>query len=387
MDLPIYLDNNATTQVDERVLDSMLPFFRQKYGNAASKTHAYGWIAEEAVEIARQQTAALIHAQPGEIVFTSGATESVNLALKGIYEAYGSRGHHVITSVTEHKAVLDTCKHFEKEGAEITLLPVQHDGRINLNDLEQNIRPTTILIAIMYANNETGVIQPVREIASIARKHNVVFFCDAAQAVGKIPVDVIKDDVALLSLSAHKIYGPKGVGALYVRRKEPRVKLIAQMDGGGHEKNMRSGTLNVPAIVGLGKACELCSSEMDAEAARLNILRNILEEGLLQLDRVWVNGSGQFRLPHVTNLSFEGLTASKLIMNINKIAAVSSGSACTSALVEPSYVLKAMGYSDERANASVRFGLGRFTTRDEVDFVLTEISKCVRELRSETFAS
>jgi cysteine desulfurase len=385
MDLPVYLDNNATTQVDERVIEVMLPFFRRKYGNAASKTHVYGWIAEEAVEMARQQTAALIHAHPGEIVFTSGATESVNLAIKGVYEAYGFKGNHIITCETEHKAVLDTCKHLEKEGAEITKLPVQHDGMINLNNLEQNIKPTTILIAIMYANNETGVIQPVKEIASIARKYNVVYFCDAAQAVGKIPVDVVEDDVGLRSLSAHKIYGPKGVGALYVRRKEPRVKVIAQMDGGGHEKNMRSGTLNVPAVVGLGKACELCLGEMDAEASRLNILRNILEQSLVKLDRVFINGSEKYRLPHTTNLSFEGITSDRLIMSINKIAAVSAGSACTSALVEPSYVLKALGYGDERANASLRFGLGRFTTRQEIDFVIAAITRVVRELRSESF--
>jgi cysteine desulfurase len=387
MDLPVYLDNNATTRVDQRVLDAMLPFFTEKYGNAASKTHVYGWIAEEAVEMAREQTAALIHAEPGEIVFTSGATESVNLAIKGVYEAYRSKGNHIITCSTEHKAVLDTCKHLEKEGAEITWLPVQNDGRIDLRNLEENIRPSTILIAIMYANNETGVIQPVKEIASIAGKHDVIFFCDAAQAFGKIPVDVTRDEIGLLSLSAHKIYGPKGVGALYVRRKGPRVKITAQMDGGGHEKMMRSGTLNVPAIVGLGKACELCLSEMDDEATRLNILRNIFEQSLLQLDGVLVNGSDQYRLPHTTNLSFEGLTAGSLIMSIQKIAAISSGSACTSALVEPSYVLKAYGYSDERANASLRFGLGRFTTQQEIDFVITEIKKSVRKLRSESIAS
>jgi cysteine desulfurase len=387
MDLPVYLDNNATTRVDQRVLDAMLPFFTEKYGNAASKTHINGWIAEEAVEIAREQVAALINAQPKEIVFTSGATESVNLAIKGVYEAHRSKGNHIITCSTEHKAVLDTCKHLEKEGAEITYLPVQNDGRIDLRDLEQNIRPSTVLIAIMYANNETGVIQPVKEIASIAGKHNVVFFCDAAQAAGKIPVDVTLDEIGLLSLSAHKIYGPKGVGALYVRRKDPRVKITAQMDGGGHENNMRSGTLNVPAIVGLGKACELCLTEMDAEANRLNALRNTLEQSLIQLDNVYVNGSDQYRLPHVTNLSFEGLTAGKMIMSIHKIVSVSSGSACTSSLVEPSYVLKAYGYSDERANASLRFGLGRFTTQQEIDFVITEIKKSVGKLRSESVTS
>ena len=384
MRLPVYLDNNATTQVDERVLNEMLPFFTQHYGNAASRTHAYGWLAEEAVEQARVNVAQLINAHPKEIVFTSGATESINLALKGVYEVYASKGNHIITCITEHKAVLDTCKHLEKNGADITYLPVQKDGRIDINELEKNIRPSTILISIMYANNEIGVIQPVQEIASIARQYNVLFFCDAAQAVGKIPVDVIKDDISLLSLSAHKMYGPKGVGALYVRRRDPRVKITAQMDGGGHENNMRSGTLNVPAIVGLGKACEICLDEMDAEAQRLNTLRDKFEEALLQLDNVSVNGNTEYRLPHVTNLSFEGTTANRLIMSLNKSIAVSSGSACTSALVQPSYVLKALGCSDEGANASVRFGLGRFTTEVEIDFAINEIMKTVVKLRKES---
>ena len=384
MRLPVYLDNNATTQVDERVLNEMLPFFTQHYGNAASRTHAYGWLAEEAVEQARVNVAQLINAHPKEIVFTSGATESINLALKGVYEAYASKGNHIITCITEHKAVLDTCKHLEKNGADITYLPVQKDGRIDINELEKNIRPSTILISIMYANNEIGVIQPVQEIASIARQYNVLFFCDAAQAVGKIPVDVIKDDISLLSLSAHKMYGPKGVGALYVRRRDPRVKITAQMDGGGHENNMRSGTLNVPAIVGLGKACEICLDEMDAEAQRLNTLRDKFEEALLQLENVSVNGNTEYRLPHVTNLSFEGTTANRLIMSLNKNIAVSSGSACTSALVQPSYVLKALGCSDEGANASVRFGLGRFTTEVEIDFAINEIMKTVVKLRKES---
>jgi cysteine desulfurase len=383
MRLPIYLDNNATTQVDERVLNEMLPFFTQNFGNAASKTHAYGWIAEEAVEHAREQVAKLIHAHPKEIVFTSGATESINLALKGVYESYSAKGNHIITCATEHKAVLDTSKHLEKLGAAVTYLPVQNDGRIDLNALEKSIKPTTILIAIMYANNEIGVIQPVKDIAAIARKHNVIFFCDAAQAVGKISVDMMDDDIALLSLSGHKLYGPKGVGALYVRRKDPRIKLIAQMDGGGHENNMRSGTLNVPAIVGLGKACELCLHEMNDEAQRLNVLRNKFENALLELNDVYVNGSRAFRLPHVTNLSFEGTTAGRLIMSMSKSVAASSGSACTSALVEPSYVLKALGLSDERANASLRFGLGRFTTEEEIDLAVEEIKKSVIKLRAE----
>jgi cysteine desulfurase len=386
MRLPVYLDNNATTPVDERVLHSMLPFFTQNFGNAASKTHAYGWIAEAAVEHAREQVATLINAHPKEIVFTSGATESINLALKGVYESYGSKGNHIITSATEHKAVLDTCKRLEKLGADVTYLQVKNDGRIDLNELEKSIRSSTILIAIMYANNEIGVIQPVKDIAAMARYHNVLFFCDAAQAVGKIPVDVMKDDIALLSLSAHKIYGPKGVGTLYVRRKDSRVKLIAQMDGGGHENNMRSGTLNVPAIVGLGKACELCLSEMNEEAKRLSDLRNRFETALLALNNVYVNGSREFRLPHVTNLSFEGITANRLIMSLNKSIATSSGSACTSALVEPSYVLKALGLSDDLANASLRFGLGRFTTEEEIDFAIEEIKKSVMNLREELHA-
>ena len=299
MQLPVYLDNNATTPVDPRVLDEMLPYFMQNFGNAASRTHAYGWVAEEAVEHARERIAQLINAHSKEIVFTSGATESVNLAIKGVYEAYASKGNHIITCTTEHKAVLDTCRHLEKLGADITYLPVQNDGRINLIVLEQSIKPSTILIAIMYANNEIGVIQPVKEIGEIAHQHNILFFCDAAQAVGKIPVDIINDNIHLMSMSAHKMYGPKGVGALYVRRKNPRVKIIAQMDGGGHENNMRSGTLNVPAIVGFGKACELCLNEMNDESKRINILRNKFENALVSLNEVYINGSTNFRLPHV----------------------------------------------------------------------------------------
>jgi cysteine desulfurase len=384
MELPVYLDNNATTQVDQRVIDVMLPFFNRKYGNAASKTHAFGWTAGEAVEIAREQIAALIHAEPGEIVFTSGATESVNLALKGVYEANVSKGNHIITCATEHKAVLDTCKHLEKQGADISYLPVQQDGRIDLHELELSFKPTTILVAVMYANNEIGVIQPAAEIAAIARKHNALFFCDAAQAIGKMPIDVVKDDIPLLSISAHKIYGPKGVGALYVRRKNPRVSIFAQMDGGGHENNKRSGTLNVPGIAGLGKACELCMSGMDVEIERLTTLRNKLEQALLRLDHVDVNGSAEHRLPHVTNLAFEGLLVSQLMMSMISTVAVSAGSACTSATVEPSYVLKALGYSNDRANASLRFSLGRFTTKQEIDFVIEEMTKQVNRLRKES---
>jgi cysteine desulfurase len=384
LQLPVYLDNNSTTRCDPRVLEAMLPFFSEKFGNAASRTHPFGWVAEEAVEIARHQLAELIHADKTEIVLTSGATESDNLALKGVYESYASKGNHIITATTEHKAVLDTCKHLEKTGAEITYLTVNNDGRIDVDELEKNIKPSTILVAIMYANNETGTIQPVQEISTIAKKHNVLFFCDAAQAVGKIPVDVIEDGIDLLAFTAHKIYGPKGIGALYVRRRNPRVKLTAQMDGGGHERTMRSGTLNVPAIVGFGKACELCKHEMETESNRLNILRDKLENGLLQIGEVSVNGNTKFRLPHVTNLSFKDTTANKLMMSISRNIAVSSGSACTSALPEPSYVLKAMGLTDDLANASLRFGAGRFTTEEQIDFVIKEITDAVKKIRAET---
>ncbi len=383
MHLPVYLDNNATTRVDPRVLDAMLPYFTEQYGNAASRTHVFGWMAEEAVEHAREQIASLINAVPKEIVFTSGATESINLALKGVFEMYASKGNHIITCATEHKAVLDTCKHLEKHGAAVTYLPVDSEGRINLDELESSINTSTILIAIMYANNEIGVIQPVKEIAAIANRHNVLFFCDAAQAVGKIPVDVISDGIHLLSISAHKIYGPKGVGALYVRRKDPRARLTAQIDGGGHENNMRSGTLNVPGIVGFGKACELCIAEMKQGTVRLSALRDKLENALIAQDGVHINGSKQFRLPNTANLSFEGIPSNRLMMSFNKNIAVSSGSACTSALVEPSYVLKALGLSDQLANASIRFGLGRFNSEEQVDCAIAEILKSLKQLRNE----
>jgi len=382
-ELPVYLDNNSTTQCDPRVVEAMLPFFSEKFGNAASRTHSFGWMAEEAVETAREQLAELIYADKAEIIFTSGATESDNLALKGVFENYASKGNHIITTTTEHKAVLDTCKHIEKLGGEITYLNVRSDGRIDVDELEKNIRPTTLLIAIMYANNETGVIQPVKEISTIAKKHSVLFFCDAAQAVGKIHVDVIEDGIDILAFTAHKIYGPKGIGALYVRRKDPRVKLIAQMDGGGHEKNMRSGTLNVPAIVGFGKACSLCMNEMKEESERLSALRDKLENSLLQLGEVSVNGNKHFRLPHTTNLSFNNTTANKLMMSVNRHIAVSSGSACTSALPEPSYVLKAMGLNDALANASLRFGLGRFTSGEEITYAIKEIAGAVKKIRAE----
>jgi cysteine desulfurase len=381
LQLPVYLDNNATTCCDPRVVEAMLPYFSQRYGNAASHTHSFGWTTEGATENAREQLAALIHADVTEIVFTSGATESDNLALKGVFENYAAKGNHIITVATEHKAVLDSCRHIEKNGGSVTYLQVKKDGLIDLEDLQKSIRPSTILIAVMYANNETGVIQPVKAISEIARQAGVIFFCDAAQAVGKINVDVMEDGIDLMSVSAHKMYGPKGVGALYVRRKNPRVSLVAQIDGGGHERNRRSGTLNVPAIVGFGKACSLCLNEMGAEAKRLQTLRDKLENGLVENTGATVNGSLQHRLPHVTNLSFKGTTANNIMMRINNQLAVSSGSACTSALPGPSYVLKAMHLPDELANASLRFAAGRFTTEEEIDFAIKEISLAVKKLR------
>jgi len=368
--VPVYLDNNATTPMDPRVLEAMMPYFTKQFGNAASRSHAYGWAAEEAVELAREQVARLIGAIPQEIVFTSGATEGVNLTIKGVAEMYASKGNHIITCQTEHKAVIDTCKHLEKKGLEITWLPVDSTGMINLQELEAAIRPTTILIAIMYANNETGVILPVREIGAIAKKHGVLFFTDATQAAGKIPVDVVTDHIDILTLSAHKIYGPKGAGAVYVRRRDPRVRLTAQMDGGGHERGMRSGTLNVPGIVGLGKAADLCRLEMEAEAARLTALRNRLEEGILSIPGVVLNGHPSNRLPHTLNISFPDRDSNSLLLQFNKKLALSAGSACTSATLEPSYVLKAMGFSDERSYSALRFGLGRFTTEAEIEWVL-----------------
>ncbi len=375
MQQPIYLDNNATTPVDPRVLEAMLPYFTHQFGNAASRTHAYGWVAEEAVELAREQVAKLIGAVPQEIVFTSGATEGVNLAIKGVAEMYASKGNHIITCVTEHKAVIDTCKHLEKKGAEITWLPVNEEGWINLEELEAAIRPSTILIAIMYANNETGVVMPVQEIGDIAKKHGVLFFSDSTQAIGKIPVNVAADKIDLLCLSAHKFYGPKGVGALYVRRRDPRVRLTAQIDGGGHERGMRSGTLNVPGIVGLGKAAELAAREMSGESEKLAALRGQLEKALLSLPGVAFNGHVSSRLPHTLNLSFSGRDSNSLLLRFNKNLAISAGSACTSATLEPSYVLKAMGFSDERSYSALRFGLGRFTTQEEITAVINLFRK------------
>ena len=380
MNLPIYLDNNATTPLDPRVLEAMLPYFNSKFGNAASRNHAFGWAAEEAVDYAREQVAQLIGANEKEIIFTSGATESDNLAIKGVFEMYKEKGDHIITCVSEHKAVLDACKHLEKLGAKVTYLPVQADGMIDLLQLESAMTEKTILVSIMFGNNEIGVVQPIREIAAIAHKYGALFMTDATQAVGKIPVNVITDGIDLMAFTAHKMYGPKGVGALYVRRKNPRVKVTAQMDGGGHERGMRSGTLNVPGIVGLGKAAEICRLEMADESNRLSALRNKLQTSLLQMEESYLNGHPTSRLPHATNISFKYVEGEGLMMAMKDLA-VSSGSACTSASLEPSYVLKSLGLSDDLAHSSIRFGLGRFTTEEEVDFAIEQTKKAVNHLR------
>lgn len=379
--LPVYLDYNSTTPCDPRVVEAMLPYFTERFGNAASRSHARGWEAEEAVELAREQVANLVGAEPKEIVFTSGATEADNLAIKGVYELYTSKGNHIITVQTEHKAVLDSCRHLERLGADVTWLGVDKEGLIDPAELEAAIRPATVLIAVMYANNEIGVLQPIKEIGAIARKHNVLFFTDATQAAGKLPVDVNGDGIDLMALSAHKLYGPKGIGALYVRRRGPRVRLAEQMDGGGHERGMRSGTLNVPGIVGFGKACALCAQEMEADRERIQPLRDGLEAALLALKDAKVNGSRLHRLPQVTNISFEGVDGDALLAGLGKNVALSSGSACTSASMEPSYVLKALGLEDGLAHASLRLGLGRFTTAAEVDYAIMEIGKTVGRLR------
>jgi cysteine desulfurase len=378
---PIYLDNNATTPMDPRVFEAMKPYFLEHFGNAASRNHSFGWEAEEAVSYAREQVAKLIGADEKEIIFTSGATEGDNLGIKGVFEMYASKGNHIITATTEHKAVLDTCKHIEKSGGEVTYLQVQPDGLIDLKALEAAIKPTTILIAIMYANNEIGTIMPIKEISAIARKHGVLLFSDATQAVGKIPVDVNKDGIDIMAFSAHKMYGPKGVGALYVRRKNPRVKVTAQMDGGGHERGMRSGTLNVPGIVGFGAACELCRLDMEEDTKRISKLRDKLQTELMKLEEAYVNGSTEHRLPHVANISFKHVEGEGLLMGFNKNIALSSGSACTSASLEPSYVLKALGLGDDLAHSSLRFGLGRFTTEEQIDYTIKAISETVLKLR------
>jgi cysteine desulfurase len=379
--LPIYLDNNATTPMDPRVFEAMTPYFLEDFGNAASRNHPFGWKAEEAVDYAREQVAKLIGADPKEIIFTSGATEGDNLGIKGVFEMYAQKGNHIITATTEHKAVLDTCKHIEKLGGEVTYLQVKPDGLIDLAELEAAIKPTTILISIMWANNEIGTVMPIREISAIAKKHGVLLFTDGTQAVGKIPVDVNKDGIDLMAFTAHKMYGPKGVGALYVRRKNPRVKVTAQMDGGGHERGMRSGTLNVPGIVGFGKACEVCMQDMEADSKRISKMRDKLETALMLLEEAYINGSTLHRLPHVTNISFKHVEGEGLLMGFNKNIALSSGSACTSASLEPSYVLKALGLGDDLAHSSLRFGLGRFTTDEQIDYTVKAISDTVIKLR------
>jgi cysteine desulfurase len=381
MKTPIYLDNHATTKVDPRVLDAMLPYFTEYFGNAASRNHEFGWVAEQAVDKARKQIADLIGATAKEIIFTSGATESNNLAIKGVAEMYAEKGNHIITEATEHKAVLDTCKKLEKMGYRVTYLPVMGDGLIDLDMLRESITDKTILVTIMYANNEIGVIQPVAEIGKICRERGVLFHTDGVQAIGKVPVDVNKDNIDIMSITAHKLYGPKGVGALYVRRKNPRVQITAQMDGGGHERGMRSGTLNVPGIVGLGEACAICQREMPEETRRLRYLRDKLRSKLeAGLDEIYLNGSWEHRLPHSLNMSFAYVEGESLLMGINDVA-VSSGSACTSATLEPSYVLKALGLGDDIAHSSIRFGIGRFNTEEEIDYVADKLVDVVRKLR------
>ncbi len=380
MNYPVYLDYNATTPCDQRVLEAMLPYFNTHFGNAASKTHAYGWVAEEAVAIAREQVADLIGADPTEIVFTSGATEAINLALQGAFETYRAKGNHIITLETEHKAVLDTCDLLERKGASITRLAVDAKGLPDLPAIENAIRSDTILIAMMYANNETGTIMPVKEVSTIAKQHNIFFFTDATQAIGKIPVNVQHDEIDLLALSAHKLYGPKGVGALYVRRKNPRVKLTPLQYGGGHERGLRSGTLNVPGIVGLGKACAICKNELQTDRIRLSKLRDDLLDGLLTTGCASLNGNKEQLLPHVANVSFSFVGADHLIGRLNKFIAVSAGSACTSASIEPSHVLKAMGVSDTAAAGSIRFSLGRFTTEEEINHSIKKIIEVIKEM-------
>ena len=378
----IYLDNNATTPCDPRVVDEMVPYFYEKHGNAASRNHPFGWVAEEAVDYAREQIANLINVDAKEIIFTSGATESDNLALKGIFEMYKRKGNHIITLKTEHKAVLDACKKIEKMGGEVTYLDVDDKGLVDLKALEAAITDKTILISIMWANNETGVIQPMEAIGKICEKHGVLFMSDATQAVGKIPVDPKATGVHLMAFTGHKMYGPKGVGALYVCRKNPRVKVTAQLDGGGHERGMRSGTLNVPGIVGFGKAAELAKKEMTADAERLSKLRDKLEKALMEsMEEVYINGSKEHRMPHVTNLSFKHVEGEGLMMTFNQDIALSSGSACTSASLEPSYVLVALGLGDDLAHSSLRFSLGRFTTEEDIDFTIKAITQGVNHMR------
>ena len=379
--LPIYLDNSATTPADPRVVDTMVPYFYEHFGNAASRNHPFGWEAEGAVDKAREQIAKLINASEKEIILTSGATEADNLAIKGVFDMYSRKGNHIVTVTTEHKAVLDTCKHLEKLGAEVTYLKTDSEGNIDLNELESVITDKTILVAVMYANNEIGTIHPIKKIAEIAHKKGALLFTDATQAAGKISIDVERDGIDLMAFTAHKMYGPKGVGALYVRRKNPRVKVTAQMDGGGHERGMRSGTLNVPGIVGFGKAAEIAMLEMDADAARLSKMRDRLETELMKIEESYVNGNRESRLPHITNISFKYVEGEGLMMAFNQNIAVSSGSACTSASLEPSYVLKALGLGDDLAHSSIRFSLGRFTTDEQIDYTIEHVRTAVLKLR------
>jgi cysteine desulfurase len=378
--LPIYLDYNSTTPVDPFVLEKMLPYFSEKFGNASSKTHSFGWIAEEAVEHAREQIATFIHSEKDEIIFTSGSTEAINLALKGIYENYSSKGSHIVTVKTEHKAVLDTCAYLETKGAAITYLDVDRSGMIDINQLSNSITQSTILVSVMFANNETGVMQPIAEIGKICKEKNVIFFCDATQAAGKIRVDVNENKIDIMCISAHKIYGPKGIGAIYIRRKNPTVKPAALIHGGGHEKGFRSGTLNVPAIVGLGEACELASKKLWEESERISKLRTLLEQSITQSGNAFINGSIRNRLHNTSNISLAGIDSSALIPEIKDIA-VATGSACTSASMEPSHVLIAMGLSDELAHSSIRFSLGRFTTEEEIKFAIEKINSVITKLR------
>jgi len=378
---PIYLDYNATTPLDERVFEAMLPYFKNRFGNAASRTHRYGWEAEQAVKMARGSIASLIGAQPEEIVFTSGATESDNLALKGVAEMYARKGDHIVTVATEHKAVLDCCTYLEKIGKRITYLEVDAEGMISLDQLENAIEAETVLVAVMWGNNETGVLQPIQEIAEVVHRKGSLLMCDATQAIGKIPVDVNQVGIDLMAFTSHKMYGPKGVGALYVRRRNPRVVLTPQIHGGGHERNMRSGTLNVPGIVGFGKAAEICATELDTDRSRIAALRDRLEAALLEIPWCFVNGSEKFRLPNVTNLRFHFVEGEAMVMALRQLA-VATGSACTSASLAPSHVLAAMGLGDDEAYASIRFSLGRFTTEAEIDAAIEQVKKAIEELRS-----
>jgi cysteine desulfurase len=381
MKVPVYLDYNATTPVDPRVLEAMLPWFSEKFGNAASSTHAFGWAAESAVKLAREQIAEALACDPQEIVFTSGATEAVNLAIKGVAQAYASRGNHIITVSTEHKAVLDVCKQLERQGSRVTVLGVDRKGRLDLAELQNALSPETILVSVMLANNETGLIHPLREIGEVVHAHGAILMTDATQAVGKVGVKVDELGADLLALSGHKFYGPKGIGALFVRRRNPRVRLVPQIDGGGHEGGRRSGTLNVPGIVGLGKAIGIAMQEMETESDRLKLLRDRLEQGLLKVVGAFVNGDAANRLAHVSNMGFPFAESDALVRALHRIA-VATGSACTSALMEPSHVLRAMGLRDDLAYASIRFSLGRFTTEEEVDFAIAQVSDAVQKLRA-----